>query len=151
MIRDNGPVFLPISATSFAWVLLQLRHVSPLRYAFVSFPPAPAARFVAVPTNTILFVARAVRAAFRVLHLLLAVLLVLLPPTAQLLGTNSAVSVDNSMLRVPPWRNRWLLAGVAFPSLLHLAVLYLPGVGELFVFFLREKSCHVEPCFARIL
>lgn len=49
----------------------------------------------------------------------------------QLLGTSSAVSVDNSMLRVPPWRNRWLLAGVAFPSLLHLAVLYLPGVGEL--------------------
>lgn len=45
---------------------------------------------------------------------------------------SSAVSVDNSMLRVPPWRNKWLLAGVAFPSLLHFAVLYLPGVGGCF-------------------
>lgn len=44
----------------------------------------------------------------------------------------SAVSVDNSMLRVPPWRNKWLLAGVAVPFALHLAVLYLPGVGETF-------------------
>ncbi|CAN0294943.1 unnamed protein product [Ectocarpus sp. 12 AP-2014] len=52
--------------------------------------------------------------------------------TMEMLKALSAVSVDNSMLRVPPWRNKWLLAGVAFPSLLHLAVLYLPGVGETF-------------------
>lgn len=47
------------------------------------------------------------------------------------------------MLRVPPWRNRWLLAGVAFPSLLHLAVLYLPGVGELIVLLSRKKDKHL--------
>ncbi|CAM9628969.1 unnamed protein product [Scytosiphon promiscuus] len=52
--------------------------------------------------------------------------------TMEMLKALSAVSVDNSMLRVPPWRNKWLLAGVAFPSLLHFAVLYLPGVGETF-------------------
>ncbi|CAN0446547.1 unnamed protein product, partial [Ascophyllum nodosum] len=52
--------------------------------------------------------------------------------TMEMLKALSAVSVDNSMLRVPPWRNKWLLAGVAFPFALHLAVLYLPGVGETF-------------------
>ncbi|CAM9620236.1 unnamed protein product, partial [Sphacelaria rigidula] len=52
--------------------------------------------------------------------------------TMEMLKALSAVSVDNSMLRVPPWRNKWLLAGVALPFALHLAVLYAPGVGDTF-------------------
>ena len=49
----------------------------------------------------------------------------------------SAVSVNESVFRVPPWKNRWLLLGVAGPFLLHLSVLYsaalgLPGFGEAF-------------------
>ena len=44
----------------------------------------------------------------------------------------SAVSVDNSLLRVPPWRNPWLLAGVALPTLLHIAVLYTPAACRVF-------------------
>jgi P-type Ca2+ transporter type 2C len=44
----------------------------------------------------------------------------------------SAVSVDNSLLRVPPWRNPWLLAGVTLPTLLHFAVLYTPGAAKVF-------------------
>ncbi len=45
----------------------------------------------------------------------------------EMLKALSAVSVDNSMLRVPPWRNGWLIAGVALPSILHLAMLYTPS------------------------
>ena len=41
----------------------------------------------------------------------------------------SAVSVNDSLLRVPPWRNQWLLMGVAGPFLLHLAVLYSSQLG----------------------
>ncbi|CAM9295786.1 unnamed protein product, partial [Phaeothamnion confervicola] len=52
--------------------------------------------------------------------------------TMEMLKALSAVSVDNSLLRVPPWKNPWLLLGVAVPSLLHLAVLYLPGAGHVF-------------------
>lgn len=49
----------------------------------------------------------------------------------------SAVSVDNSLLRVGPQSNPWLLLGVAVPFLLHLFVLYsssfgLPALGESF-------------------
>ncbi len=45
----------------------------------------------------------------------------------EMLKALSAVSVDNSMLYVPPWRNGWLIAGVTLPSLLHLAMLYTPS------------------------
>lgn len=49
----------------------------------------------------------------------------------------SAVSVDNSVLRVGPQENPWLLLGVTGPFLLHLFVLYsanfgLSGLGESF-------------------
>jgi len=49
----------------------------------------------------------------------------------------SAVSVDSSILVVPPYKNRWLLLGVAVPFLLHVAVLYskdlgVPLIGEIF-------------------
>ncbi len=45
----------------------------------------------------------------------------------EMLKALSAVSVDNSMLYAPPWRNGWLIAGVTLPSLLHLAMLYTPS------------------------
>jgi len=49
----------------------------------------------------------------------------------------SAVSVDSSLITVPPTKNRWLILGVAVPFLLHLAVVYseklgIPGLGESF-------------------
>jgi Ca2+-transporting ATPase len=55
----------------------------------------------------------------------------------EMLKALSAVSVNDSVLRVPPWKNKWLLMGVAGPFLLHLAVLYssslgFPGFGRAF-------------------
>jgi len=49
----------------------------------------------------------------------------------------SAVSVDNSLFRVGPLENPWLILGVSVPFLLHLAVLYsaklgFPGLGDAF-------------------
>jgi P-type Ca2+ transporter type 2C len=55
----------------------------------------------------------------------------------EMLKALSAVSVDNSIFRVGPQDNKWLLLGVSGPLLLHLFVLYssklgLPGLGESF-------------------
>jgi Ca2+-transporting ATPase len=55
----------------------------------------------------------------------------------EMLKALSAVSVDNSIFRVGPQSNKWLLLGVSGPFLLHLLVLYssklgLPGLGESF-------------------
>lgn len=49
----------------------------------------------------------------------------------------SAVSVDNSLLRVGPQKNSWLLLGVTAPTLLHLFVMYssklgVPALGKSF-------------------
>lgn len=55
----------------------------------------------------------------------------------EMLKALSAVSVDNSLLRVGPQSNPWLLLGVSAPFLLHLLVLYsstlgIPALGESF-------------------
>lgn len=55
----------------------------------------------------------------------------------EMLKAFSAVSVDSSLLRVGPFENKWLIAGVSGPFLLHLLVLYssklgLPALGESF-------------------
>jgi len=55
----------------------------------------------------------------------------------EMLKAISAVSVDNSLFQVSPFVNKWLLAGVSGPFLLHLAVLYssklgIPVLGEAF-------------------
>lgn len=50
----------------------------------------------------------------------------------EMLKALSAVSIDNSLLRVPPWRNGYLLAGVALPFSLHLAILYVPIFNKIF-------------------
>ena len=52
--------------------------------------------------------------------------------TMEMLKALSAISLDGSMLRVPPWRNRWLLLGVSVPFLLHIAVLYVPALATTF-------------------
>lgn len=55
----------------------------------------------------------------------------------EMLKAISAVSVDNSLLRVGPQENPWLILGVSVPCILHLTVLYssklgVPGLGEAF-------------------
>jgi len=55
----------------------------------------------------------------------------------EMLKALSAVSVNDSLLKVAPWRNKWLLLGVSGPFALHLLVLYssklgLPGFGKAF-------------------
>merc|ERR1711988_1485760 len=52
--------------------------------------------------------------------------------TMEMFKALSAVSVDNSILRVPPWKNPYLLAGVALPSLIHFSVLYHPVMNKIF-------------------
>jgi Ca2+-transporting ATPase len=57
--------------------------------------------------------------------------------TMEMLKALSAVSVDNSVFRVGPQDNPWLLLGVSVPFMLHLFVLYsselgLPALGESF-------------------
>ncbi|KAJ8599118.1 hypothetical protein CTAYLR_006359 [Chrysophaeum taylorii] len=50
----------------------------------------------------------------------------------EMLKALGAVSLDHSLLRVPFWRNQYLLAGVALPVSLHLALLYTPPLRSLF-------------------
>jgi len=55
----------------------------------------------------------------------------------EMLKALSAVSLDNSIVKVGPQDNEWLLLGVSVPFMLHLLVLYssklgLPGLGESF-------------------
>ena len=47
----------------------------------------------------------------------------------EMLKALSAVSVDSSLFRVNPLDNPWLILGVAFPSLLHLGVMYSADLG----------------------
>ena len=46
--------------------------------------------------------------------------------TIELLKALSAVSLDQSLLKVPFWKNRWLVPGVGLPFALHLMVMYVP-------------------------
>lgn len=50
----------------------------------------------------------------------------------EMLRALCSVSDSESLLQKPPWTNRWLLAGVTLPMLLHLGVLYSPGLARLF-------------------
>jgi Ca2+-transporting ATPase len=52
--------------------------------------------------------------------------------TMEMLKALSAVSLDNSLIRVPTWKNPWLLGGVALPFSIHLAVLYTPLMNKVF-------------------
>lgn len=50
----------------------------------------------------------------------------------EMLKALSAVSLDSSLLKVQPWQNPWLLAGVALPIALHLLVMYFPPLSYVF-------------------
>jgi len=50
----------------------------------------------------------------------------------EMLKALSAVSLDSSLLTVAPWRNPWLLQGVALPMALHLLVVYFKPLSSLF-------------------
>jgi Ca2+-transporting ATPase len=52
--------------------------------------------------------------------------------TMEMLKALSAVSLNSSLLQLPPWKNPWLLLGVAVPFLLHIAVLYVRPFAQLF-------------------
>merc|ERR1712176_427255 len=47
----------------------------------------------------------------------------------EMLKALSAVSVDDSLLQVGPFRNPFLILGVMFPFLLHVGVLYSANFG----------------------
>ena len=50
----------------------------------------------------------------------------------EMLKAASAISVDESLLTMPFWRNKWLMAGIAAPTALHLLVTYVPKLGGVF-------------------
>jgi Ca2+-transporting ATPase len=50
----------------------------------------------------------------------------------EMLRALCAVSESSSLLVKPPWANRWLLAGVTLPALLHAGVLYQPSLAKIF-------------------
>lgn len=50
----------------------------------------------------------------------------------ELLKALSAVSLHHSLLRVPPWRNGYLLPAVALPALLHVALVSTPYTRQVF-------------------
>jgi P-type Ca2+ transporter type 2C len=52
--------------------------------------------------------------------------------TMEMLKALSAVSLDNSIFRVPPWKNPWLIGGVTLPFSIHLAVVYFPFLNKVF-------------------
>jgi len=50
----------------------------------------------------------------------------------EMLRALCAVSETSSILVKPPWANKWLIAGVTMPALLHLGVLYTPQLASIF-------------------
>mmetsp|Transcript_48800 Transcript_48800/g.83839 ORF Transcript_48800/g.83839 Transcript_48800/m.83839 type:complete len:1098 (+) Transcript_48800:108-3401(+) len=52
--------------------------------------------------------------------------------TMEMLKALAAISVENSLLKVQPWSNKWLMLGVAVPFALHVSVLYSPVLNKIF-------------------
>eukprot|EP00638_Chattonella_subsalsa_P008993 CAMPEP_0117769178 /NCGR_PEP_ID=MMETSP0947-20121206/22864_1 /TAXON_ID=44440 /ORGANISM="Chattonella subsalsa, Strain CCMP2191" /LENGTH=1124 /DNA_ID=CAMNT_0005593597 /DNA_START=59 /DNA_END=3434 /DNA_ORIENTATION=- len=52
--------------------------------------------------------------------------------TMEMLKALAAISVDNSLLKVQPWSNKWLILGVAVPFTIHVSVLYNPILNKIF-------------------
>ena len=44
----------------------------------------------------------------------------------------NALSENGSLLRLPPWTNMWLIGGIAVSMLLHVMILYSPGLASIF-------------------
>lgn len=51
---------------------------------------------------------------------------------AQMLNALNAVSETSSLLAIPPWANRWLVAAIALGLAQHAAILYVPALASLF-------------------
>jgi Ca2+-transporting ATPase len=50
----------------------------------------------------------------------------------EMLKALSAVSLDRSLVSVPPWKNKWLVWSVLIPVLMHLSVIYIPLLSNIF-------------------
>jgi hypothetical protein len=49
----------------------------------------------------------------------------------EMLKALSAVSLDTSLLKFPPWKNSMLVAGTILPLLLHLLFMYVPALSSI--------------------
>ena len=52
--------------------------------------------------------------------------------TIEMLKALSAISLNTSLFKLPPWKNPWLIVGVLVPFALHLMVLYTPTFSYIF-------------------
>lgn len=50
----------------------------------------------------------------------------------EMLNSLNALSEDNSLVRMPPWRNPWLLVAMSVSLALHCFVLYVPFMANVF-------------------
>merc|ERR1719376_350271 len=50
----------------------------------------------------------------------------------EMLNALNAISEDHSLLRLPPWHNKWLLVAISFSLILHSVILYIPWFSKLF-------------------
>lgn len=50
----------------------------------------------------------------------------------ELLNALNSISEDQSLLRMPPWRNMWLIGADLLSLTLHFAILYIPIMAEIF-------------------
>ncbi|KAJ0052387.1 hypothetical protein Pint_00629 [Pistacia integerrima] len=50
----------------------------------------------------------------------------------EMFNSLNAVSEDNSLLTMPPWRNPWLLVAMSFSFGLHCLILYVPLLADVF-------------------
>jgi Ca2+-transporting ATPase len=50
----------------------------------------------------------------------------------EMLNSLNAVSEDNSLVKMPPWRNPWLLVAMSVSFGLHCLILYVPFLADVF-------------------
>ncbi|KAL0428701.1 UNVERIFIED_CONTAM: Calcium-transporting ATPase, endoplasmic reticulum-type [Sesamum radiatum] len=50
----------------------------------------------------------------------------------EMFNSLNALSEDNSLIRMPPWRNPWLLIAISFSLGLHCLILYVPLLANVF-------------------
>ena len=50
----------------------------------------------------------------------------------ELVKALSAISLNTSIFRMPPWKNRWLIPSIVLPAMCHLALLYVPVLSHIF-------------------
>lgn len=50
----------------------------------------------------------------------------------EMFNSLNALSEDNSLVRMPPWRNPWLLVAMTVSLGLHCLILYVPFLAEVF-------------------